>query len=989
MIKCHFCRRPFKNSQGVSTHLAQDAVCRKRLQKCRRLVADRVAEEHHRANDSDSDESQHSNDGFQHLRSPRDESYFDITYNPSPSPDRTQLAMVASVNSSQPKPPPTSSARRPTVADELEDDGTEDFVDIDFTAAAESKKRQRVPFSSDYENMVTKDRPRGPFPTVADWEIAEWSTIESVSDAAVSRLLTIQSARSDNLKAKSTRDLHSYIDKLPNSAEFQHKELHIEGQNTPFDCFYRNALDLVRDLLGDPTYEDQLLFQPVRRYTSRSKKSRKYSEWNTGEWAWEIQAKLPCGATTIPIILATDKTELTSFTGKQTCYPVYMTIGNIPKHLRRQPSMRSWRLLAYLPTGKVDGTIFSANTARKLRAQLFHRCMTLVCKPLFEPANKGEVFIDSHGVARTCYTILVAYAADYPEQCLIACVRYGQACPICDTLLADFDKDEPGDLRSQEDTIATIDFARQQSAQESNATLKAAGLTNVPEPFWKMWPHANIHAAMSSDVLHQLVQGMGKHLVSWLIELVDDEDELDARFQRIPYATGLRRFRDGISTLSNVSGTEHKAIYAQLLGCIHGIVPDDAVRAACALLDFIYVAQYECHSDDTLTSLSTALSDFHEYKKVFKEHNIRSDFNLPKLHACQHYVQCIRRLGTVDNYNTECTERLHIDLAKHAYAATNKRDYEIQMCRWLQRREAVLRFRTFLDWKADKLVRPPRHAAPPAHPILLRKKPHRQHYKLADLKKDLGEVKISEPLEDFLRRWHKSPTWRGYTTVLPPLVSSALARLSYVSLWYHVKFVTPNTETLASKNSRSTAYASPVRGQYDPVLVRLLGEDVAGCGGINGTSSFTTTTFFLLILLDLRVGRLRAIFKIPELFSDDLFGVTQPDHLALVELYLPLGRREDTVNGMYNVQKPPHSIAVVVEVNSLRRAAHLFPKFGAQRVDRKLTSLTVLNKYTDFYLNNRVDKDAYRNTYWDVGEDDDDEDEAAPASSHSRSCNHL
>src|SRR4051794_39644573 len=107
------------------------------------------------------------------------------------------------------------------------------------------------------------------------------------------------------------------------------------------------------------------------------------------------QAKLPRGATTIPIILATDKTELTSFTGKQTCYPVYMTIGNIPKHLRRQPSMRAWRLLAYLPTGKVDGTVFSTNTARKLRAQLFHKCMSLVCQPLFEPAKKGEVFVDS------------------------------------------------------------------------------------------------------------------------------------------------------------------------------------------------------------------------------------------------------------------------------------------------------------------------------------------------------------------------------------------------------------------------------------------------------------------------------------------------------------------------------------------------------------------------------------------------------------------
>ncbi|KAH7099434.1 hypothetical protein BKA62DRAFT_744176 [Auriculariales sp. MPI-PUGE-AT-0066] len=853
MTKCNFCYQSFKSSQGISAHLAQDLICQKRLWTWQRKVTDRLAEDSRRRHESDSDESQHSDD-----------------------------------------------------VDQPDDEDAKEVIDTHPTVAAELKKRRRVPFSSDYEDVVTKDHPHGPFPTKADWDIAEWSTLESVSDAAVTRLLALKSVHSDDLNAKLMRDIHSYIDKLPNTAQFQHKELIIEGQDAPFDCFYRNAVDLVRDLLADPTFDEQLLFRPVHRYTSKSKKSRKYSEWNTGDWAWEIQAHLHHGATTIPIILATDKTELTSFTGNKTCYPVYMTIGNIPKHLRRQPSMRARRLLAYLPTGKVDGT---------LHTQLFHKCMSL-------PAKKGEVFIDSRGIACTCHTILAAYVADYPEQCLITCVRYGQACPVCDTLLADFDKDEPGEPWSQGDTIATIDFTCQQSTQEYDATLEAAGLTNVPEPFWK-----------------KLVQGMGKHLVSWLIEVANDEDELDARFQHIPYATGLHRFRDGMSTLSNVSGTEHKAIYAQLLGCIHGIVPDDAIHSACSLLDFIYVAQYECHSDDTLSSLLNALSNFHKYKGIFKEHNY------------------IRRLGTVDNYNTECTERLRVDLAKHAYAATNKCDYEVQMCRWLQRREAVTRFRTFLNWQANELIRPPKHVTPPAHPILLKRKPHRLHYKLEYLKRELREVKFVEPLEEFLCCWHRSPTWRGYTTMLPPLVTSALARMSYLSLWHHIKFITPNTETLASKNSKSTAYASPARGQYDPVLVRLLGEDVAGSGGIN----------------DLRVGRLRAIFKIPEIFSDNLFGDEQPEHLALVELYLPLGRREQEINGMYLVQKPLHPIAVVVEVHNLRRAAHLFPKFGTQKVDCKLTALTVLDEYKTFYLNNHIDKDAYRNIYWVVGQDEDED----------------
>ncbi|KZV93653.1 hypothetical protein EXIGLDRAFT_593026, partial [Exidia glandulosa HHB12029] len=223
------------------------------------------------------------------------------------------------------------------------------------------------------------------------------------------------------------------------------------------------------------------------------------------------------------------------------------------------------------------------------------------------------------------------------------------------------------------------------------------GLNDVPDPFWADWAYANIHCAITSDILHQLIQGVGKHVVQWLSDLAPRR-ELDARFRRLPIAQGLRHFSDGISKLANVSGAEHRAIFAQLLGCVHGIVPDNAVRAARALFDFLYIAQYECHSDKTLTELSNALTEFHELKGVFEVHGIRADFKLPKLHMMQHYVECIRLFGAPDNYNTEATERLHIDLAKQAFRATNKRNFVRQMCRWLERREAVFWFATYLAW---------------------------------------------------------------------------------------------------------------------------------------------------------------------------------------------------------------------------------------------------------------------------------------------------
>jgi hypothetical protein len=77
---------------------------------------------------------------------------------------------------------------------------------------------------------------------------------------------------------------------------------------------------------------------------------------------------------------------------------------------------------------------------------------------------------------------------------------------------------------------------------------------------------------------------------------------------------------------------------------------------------------------------------------------IRSDFNIPKIHALQHYVPSIKLFGTTDNYNTEYSERLHIDFAKDAYRATNRKDEYSQMTAWLERKEKIHQHDLFIAW---------------------------------------------------------------------------------------------------------------------------------------------------------------------------------------------------------------------------------------------------------------------------------------------------
>ncbi|KAF8584520.1 hypothetical protein K439DRAFT_1616617 [Ramaria rubella] len=129
-------------------------------------------------------------------------------------------------------------------------------------------------------------------------------------------------------------------------------------------------------------------------------------------------------------------------------------------------------------------------------------------------------------------------------------------------------------------------------------------------------------------------------------------------------------------------------------------MPPDTLAAAHAVLDFIYLAQYASHSTTTLKWLQESLTRFHTHKETFIAHNVREHFQIPKIHAMEHYVASIKSCGTADGLNTELPERLHIDFAKIGYHASSHRDYIIQMTKWITRQEKIHAFSAYFHWWA-------------------------------------------------------------------------------------------------------------------------------------------------------------------------------------------------------------------------------------------------------------------------------------------------
>ncbi|KAG1720490.1 hypothetical protein EDB19DRAFT_1917917 [Suillus lakei] len=548
------------------------------------------------------------------------------------------------------------------------------------------------------------DNPYSPFASQMDWEIAQWAKLRGPSSTAFSDLLSIGGVSERlSLSYKNSRELNGIIDKqLPGRPTFRREQIVIVGE--AFDIYHRDVLECIKALYGDLDFADYLVFAPECHYTDDDETVRLYSDMHTGKWWWNTQKKLDeqrPGATIIPVIISTDKTQVAMFWNK-TVYPVYLTIRNIPKEFHQKPSRHAHVLLAYLPTTRLEH-ITNKASHRRSAANLYHTCMACVLSPLEKAGLDGLAMCSGDGILRHCHPLFACFVGDYPEQVLATTVKTTE-CPKCDIPPDEMESHtapfEIRDLHAVLDALTTIDVGDLEFVQ----ACCDAGIKPVVHPFWERLPYANIFQAVTPDILHQLYQGLIKHLLGWLAQACRP-NEIDARCQRLPPNHHIRLFMKGITGLSRVSGAEHAQICRFLLGVIiDARLPGNMsstrlLQAVHGLLDFLYLAQYPCHSSETLSLLDEALILFHDNKQIFVDLGIRNHFNLPKLHATHHYISMIHFFSTMDNYNTEYTEQLHIDLAKDAYHATNCKDEYTQMTQWLECKEKIVHHAKFIHWQ--------------------------------------------------------------------------------------------------------------------------------------------------------------------------------------------------------------------------------------------------------------------------------------------------
>ncbi|KAF8870609.1 hypothetical protein BD779DRAFT_1614047 [Infundibulicybe gibba] len=561
------------------------------------------------------------------------------------------------------------------------------------------------------EQVLHGDDVLGPFRDEAEWELAKWM-IKNVGHGQAENLLKLPIiANRAKPSFSNKREFLERVDQLPVGVRWNCVDLEITGDEPDLEkdstgttkrvekaeLWYRNPLECVEELIGNPAFQDVMKYSPERLYNDERGESQMINEMWTGSWWWDIQNQLPGGATVAPLIISSDKTHLSNFRGDNSAWPVYLTIGNIEKETRRRVSSNATVLLGYLPIPKFD--CFTKESRSLAKYRLFHSCMEIIMSHFIDAGTNGKNMVCADGLIRNVWPIFAAYVADYPEQCLVACCMENR-CPGCLVDPSERGNHICGIQKRDQDEVLFLLRRKQEGYQD--IAYKSQGLRAIYTPFWSVLPHANIFKSFTPDLLHQLHKGVFKdHLVKWCVEIIG-KDEVDARFRSLPSHPGLRHFKNGISHVSQWTGAEHKEMEKVFLGLVATDAHVEIVKAIRSLIDFIYYASLQSHSSQTLLALRTALDDFHAHKQIFIKLNGREQdhFNIPKLHSLDHYEDLIRL------FNTESPERLHIDYAKNAYRASNRKDYIKQMTCWLGRQEAVDQFTLYLEWAMNRTTPP-------------------------------------------------------------------------------------------------------------------------------------------------------------------------------------------------------------------------------------------------------------------------------------------
>ena len=173
----------------------------------------------------------------------------------------------------------------------------------------------------------------------------------------------------------------------------------------------------------------------------------------------------------------------------------------------------SQMLIAYIPTSHLK--CMSNKSAHWCAlGNIFHFCMKSLLDPIKVYGETGSAMLGGDGIWRHCHPIFAVFIGDYPKQALVMCTFNGQ-CPKClvhHKELSDYSRSPPCNYGA---ALETFHLANH-DIHLFNSACREANIKPVFHPFWESLPLLDIFLSITPDILHQMLQGVMKHLITWL-----------------------------------------------------------------------------------------------------------------------------------------------------------------------------------------------------------------------------------------------------------------------------------------------------------------------------------------------------------------------------------------------------------------------------------------------------------------------------------------
>ncbi|KAG1846272.1 hypothetical protein F4604DRAFT_1595105 [Suillus subluteus] len=863
-------------------------------------------------------------------------------------------------------------------------------LEDDFGAAGESLEEKYEGAGACYsENGLTfldvfdanefaeyrKDNLFYPFASKEEWEVADYLLRPSLSMAAINEFLRLRMIQNLQLSFSNARELHSQAEMLPSGPSWKCQTIpSLHPTKLPICLFWRDPVECLESLFSNPLFHDKLDFVPRRVYKTAARLLRVYSEWLTGNSAWDMQSQYPRGAMILGAVLSSDKTNITTMPGARIAHPLLLGLANIRMRTRMKLSSKAFMLMALLPIPKY------LHPNQRMRGMLedclVHECLSIVLKPLMIAAEVGIMMSDPFG-------------DHFRHPARMRAITLAQLASIAV---------DPNDLEAYFEACAEH------------------RLNGVHAPFWKGFPHTDPSIFLTQEPPHHWHKEFYDHNLQWCLKVVGAQ-ELDFRFSILQPIIGYRHFAGGISNLKQVTGRVHRDIQRYIVGLISGVAPRRFVIAIHALMDVRYLVQCPAPDDNLLSCIDQSLLTFHENKDVIMTLGARmgakkpiDNWLIPKLELLQSITSSTHKVGALIQWSADATEHAHVSEIKDPARHTNNNDYDPQICCYLDCQEKLRHFaiatalkshnpvdvaeenegeednidhdewepsdpqtalleemnqtciitnyfckaKQFATLSCRELAYPPRTFIGGTTAIHLNYDPSRNGVKVGDISVDYNIPDLHVLLSDFLQRDARG---RGIVHEVAsrsrPLIDRPpILPFDHVQVWHSVRLQQTSFHDSSIVLPAQTVHASPSgpgwpKGQQDFVLVNI---DRAAEWPKSGLTGHAICELYLIVHPIARRGsRIK----------------WRDQYLCYVQC-LSIGPI-DPATGMHTLKRMKHAdgspVSNFVPLNQLRAFISVIPRLG-DVADARLTKATSSHYSHLFFLNKYFDKEIYDAIYY-------------------------